>query len=106
MSSMNPQIASAWVDRNRKAVCRRGARSLQFTPASPIDFAQVAHKAALQVAKGTADMDLFERNFWPRYFDMLHNREPHGNLLIIDADGELTAVIFEDHVDGRAAAGT
>ena len=102
---MNPQIASAWVEKNRKTVCRRGARSLKFSPASPIDFTQVAHKTALQVAKGTANMDLFERSFWPRYFDMLHDREPHGNLLIIDDDGELTAIIIEELSDGRTAAG-
>lgn len=105
MSSMNPKIASAWVEKNRKTVCRKGARSLKFSPASPIDFAQVAHKIALQVAKGTADMDLFERNFWPRYFDMLSNRESHGNLLIIDDGGDLTAIIIEDLSDGRTAAG-
>jgi hypothetical protein len=92
---MNPIIARYWVEKNRKSICRRGSRSLQFTPASPIDFELVAHKVALQVAKGTADIDLFERSFWLSYLGVLRNATPLGNLFLQEDGGQLTAVITE-----------
>lgn len=95
MSSMNPQIAKAWVEKNRKKIRRRGVSSLNFTPARPIDFEDVAQKAALQVAKGTSDIALFEREFWLCYFGMLRNGGPQGELSIVEENGEPTAVIAE-----------
>jgi len=92
---MNPIIARYWVEKNLKSIRRRGSRSLQFTPASPIDFELVAHKVALQVAKGTADIDLFERSFWPCYLGMLRNATLMGNLFLHDDGGQITAVIAE-----------
>lgn len=95
MSTMNPIIARYWVEKNRKSICRRGSRSLNFTPASPIDFEIVAHKVALQVAKGTSDIALFEREFWPCYLAKLRNGGPLGNLFLHDDGGQITAVIAE-----------
>ena len=95
MSSMNSQIAKAWVEMNRKAILRRGISSLNFTPARPIDFEDVAQKAALQVAKGTADMTLFEREFWSCYLTKLRIGETQGELTIVEENGESTAVIAE-----------
>lgn len=71
------------------------AMKFQFTPASPIDFELVAHKVALQVAKGTADMTLFEREFWSCYLTKLRNGETQGELTIVEENGESTAVIAE-----------
>jgi len=95
LSTMNSQIAIAWVEKNRKSICQRGSRSLNFTPASPIDFEHVAHMVAMQVAKGTADMDLFERSFWPSYLGILRNAKSLGNLFLHDDGGQITAVIAE-----------
>jgi len=95
MSIMNPLIAKHWVEKNRKTIRRRGSRSLQFTPASPVDFELVAHKVALQVAKGTADMELFERSFWPCYLAKLRSGRTLGELFIVEENGESTAVIAE-----------
>lgn len=92
---MNSQIAKAWVEMNRKAILRRGISSLNFTPARPIDFEDVAQKAALQVAKGTADMTLFEREFWLYYFGMLRMVTSLGDITIVDEDGERIAEISQ-----------
>jgi hypothetical protein len=93
---MNPIIARFWVEKNRKSICRRGSRSLNFTPASPIDFEHVAHMVAMQVAKGTADIALFEREFWSCYLAKLRTGGPQRDLFIIEKNGEMTAVIAED----------
>lgn len=95
VSTMNPIIAKYWVEKNLKSICQRGSRSLNFTPASPIDFELVAHQVALQVAKGTADIDLFERSFWPSYLGALRKVTSLGDISIVEENGVLTAVIAE-----------
>jgi hypothetical protein len=95
---MNPLIASHWVEKNRKSILRRATRSLNFTPASPIDFEHVAHMIAMQVAKGTADIALFKREFWSCYLAKLRAGGPLSELFIVEENGESTAVITGDEV--------
>jgi hypothetical protein len=93
VSKMNPLIVQSWVNKNRNTIRQLGQRSLKFTPAIPIDFEFVAHQVALAVGKGTADMELFEREFWDCYRAKLNNLIYQGDLFLAEEDGEITAFV-------------
>lgn len=92
---MNPLIVRSWIEKNRKKIRLSGRRSVRFTPVSPIDFDFVAYQVALQVGKGTADMELFERTFWECYKAKLKNSNSLGNLFLSEEGGDLMAFVRE-----------
>ena len=95
MSTMNLVIVRSWVEMNLEEIVQEGAQSLLFTPANPIDFEFIAHQAAMEVRKGTADYDLFEQAFWKCYRAKLNNVNALGDLFFTADGGELTANVRE-----------